>query len=112
MKTVTSSTGVVSAPEVTDAQSASALFILKEQNGGTNGALSPNVKSFTLKRNSVRNEEQENDDEMLQQKSVTLPAVVSDSKKKVTLSKKGKTDIITLIIDSLFVFYKQLTRTL
>jgi hypothetical protein len=91
MKTVTSSTNVVSAPETTDAQNASAMFILKEQNGGTNGTLSPNMKTFTLKRNGVRSEEQENNRQVLQQKSATLPAVVSDSKKKITLSKKGKT---------------------
>jgi hypothetical protein len=96
MKTVTSSTSVVSAPETTDAQSASAMFILKEQNGGTNGSVSPNVKSFSLKRNGVRNEEQENDRQVLQQKSATLPTVVSDSKKKITLSKKGKALLLCL----------------
>ncbi|XP_021936702.1 actin-binding LIM protein 3 isoform X4 [Zootermopsis nevadensis] len=91
MKTLTSSTNAVSASETTDAQNASAVFILKEQNGGTNGALSPNMKSFTLKRNGMKNEEQENGHQILEQKSATLPAAVSESKKKIALSKKGKT---------------------
>jgi hypothetical protein len=91
MKTVTSSATVLAVPEMTAAQSASAMFILREQNGGANGTVGPNVKSYALKRNGVRSGEQENEHHVLQQKSVTLPAVASDSKKKITLSKKGKT---------------------
>lgn len=91
MKTVTSTATVGAAPEATAAQSASAMFILKEQNGGANGTVGPNMKSYTMKRNGVRNGEQENEHHALQQKSATLPAVASDSKKKITLSKKGKT---------------------
>jgi hypothetical protein len=91
MKTVTSPATVGAVPETTAAQSASAVFILKEQNGGANGSVGPNMKSYTLKRNGVRNGEQENEHHGLQQKSATLPAVASDSKKKITLSKKGKT---------------------
>ncbi|KAJ9573792.1 hypothetical protein L9F63_008829, partial [Diploptera punctata] len=67
-----------------EAQNSSSMFILKEQNGSTNGSI---VKSFTLKRNGVKKEEQENH-AVLQQKSATLPAVIPDSKKKITVSKK------------------------
>jgi hypothetical protein len=98
MKTVTSSTSVVAAPEMTAAQNASAMFILKEQNGGTNGTVSPNMKSFTLKRNGMRNEEQENNHQVLPQKSATLPAVIPDSKKKITVSKKGKTLLHYIVV--------------
>ena len=84
MKTTTT---VVPAPGTAEAQNSSALFILKEQNGSTNGSV---VKSFTLKRNGVKKDEQENNHEVLQQKSATLPAVLPDSKKKITVSKKGK----------------------
>jgi hypothetical protein len=91
MKTVTSSATAGAVPEATAAKSASAMFILKEQNGGANGTVGPNMKSYTLKRNGFRNGEQENEHHVQQQKSATLPAVASDSKKKITLSKKGKT---------------------
>jgi hypothetical protein len=99
MKTVTSSSTVSAVPETTAAQSASAMFILKEQNGGANGTLGPNMKSYTLKRNGVRNGEQENEHHVLQQKSATLAVVASDSKKKITVSKKGKT-LLRCLYDS------------
>jgi len=44
-----------------------------------------------LKRNGVRSEEQENNGEVLKQKYATLPTGISDNKKKITVSKKGKT---------------------
>jgi hypothetical protein len=84
MKTVVDS-------DTTAAQNASAMFILKEQNGGANGAMNPSVKSNNLKRNGVGSEEQENNGQVLNQKSATLPAGISDSKKKITEAKKGKT---------------------
>ncbi|XP_069699460.1 actin-binding LIM protein 2 isoform X3 [Periplaneta americana] len=93
--TVTSTTTVEAVPDTKSAQTASATFILKEQNGGangtTNGTVGPNMKSFTLKSNGVRNDEQENHHQVMQQKSATLPATMVDSKKKITVSKKGKT---------------------
>ena len=90
MKTVTRDS-VVAIPETTAAQNASSVFILKEKNGGANGTLSPSMKSNIFKRNGVRSEEQENNRQMLKQKFATLPAGISDSKKKITVSKKGKT---------------------
>jgi hypothetical protein len=89
MKTVTPSGTTV--PETRAAQSASAVFILKEQNGGANGTVGPNVKAYTLKRNGVMHGEQENGHHVVQQKSATPLTGASDSKKKITLSKKGKT---------------------
>jgi hypothetical protein len=89
MKTVANS-------ETTAAQNASAAFILKEQNGGANGAMNPSMKANTFKRNGVRSEEQENNGEVLKQKFATLPAGISDSKKKITVAKKGKTHFTSL----------------
>ena len=84
MKTTTT---VVPTSGNAEAQNSSAMFILKEQNGSSNGSI---MKSFTLKRNGVKKDEQENNQDMIQQKSATLPAVLSDNKKKITVSKKGK----------------------
>jgi hypothetical protein len=96
MKTVTPD-DVLAKPETTAAQNASAVFILKEQNGGANGTLNPpSMKSNTFKRNGVRSEEQENNGQVLKQKSATLPVGISDSKKNITVSKKGKTHFATL----------------
>jgi len=95
MKTVTRD-GVVANPETTSAQNASAMFILKEQNGGANGTLNPSMKSSTFKRNGVRSEEQENNGQVLKQKHATLPVGISDNKKKITVSKKGKTHFASL----------------
>ncbi|GFG34726.1 hypothetical protein Cfor_03116 [Coptotermes formosanus] len=89
MKTVAPDSAVA-IPETTAAQNASSLFILKEQNGGANGTVSPAMKSNTLKRNGVRSEEQENNGQVLKQKFATLPIGIADSKKKITVSKKGK----------------------
>jgi len=113
MKTVTRD-GVVANPETTAAQNASAMFILKEQNGGANGTLNPSMKSSTFKRNGVRSEEQENNGQVLNQKYATLPVGISDNKKKITVSKKGKTHFASLksppfFSRSIFVthFYKR-----
>jgi len=91
MKTVTRD-GVVANPETTAAQNSSAMFILKEQNGGANGTLNPSMKSSTFKRNGVRSEEQENNSQVYS----TLPVGISDNKKKITVSKKGKTHFASL----------------
>jgi hypothetical protein len=90
MKTVTPAS-LVAVPETTAAQNASSVFILKEQNGGANGTMSPSTKSNTFKRNGVSSEEQENNRQVLKQKFASLPVGISDSKKKITVSKKGKT---------------------
>jgi hypothetical protein len=99
MKTVANS-------ETTAAQNASAVFILKEQNGGANGAVSPSVKSSGavspsvkssgFKRNGVRSEEQENNGQVSNQKFATLPAGISDSKKKIAVAQKGKTHLTSV----------------
>jgi hypothetical protein len=73
------------------------MFILKEQNGGANGTVAPNAKAYTLKRNGVRHSEQENGHHVVQQKSATPLTVASDSKKKTTLSKKGKGTVLVRI---------------
>jgi len=91
MKTVTRD-GVVANPETTAAQNSSAMFILKEQNGGANGTLNQSMKSSTFKRNGVRSEEQENNSQVYS----TLPVGISDNKKKITVSQKGKTHFASL----------------
>lgn len=113
MKTVTRD-GVVANPETTAAQNASSMFILKEQNGGANGTLNLSMKSSTFKRNGVTSEEQENNGQVLKQKFATLPVGISDNKKKITVSKKGKTNFASLkpspfFSRSIFVthFYKR-----
>jgi hypothetical protein len=113
MKTVTRG-GVVANPETTAAQNASSMFILKEQNGGANGTLNPGMKSSTFKRNGVRSEEQENNGQVSKQKFATLPVGISDNKKKITVSNKGKTHFAYLkpslfLVGFIFVthFYKR-----